>query len=145
MNSHIYEKCSWMRQCCHIQKRFECHRPMRKISVVLWNCSSFFYHHETNVWPEHSGPISMEAEGQATQISKRFWLCPVAHGTTFIPKQGSNWCSLQWKLRVLTTSPLGSAQILFFIFWKGDGDLEWSTFNVVLQRSSTQNHCWDPE
>ena len=40
-----------------------------KFSVVLLKWFIFFFnHHETNVWPEHStiGPISTEAEGQAT-------------------------------------------------------------------------------
>lgn len=59
----------WRRIVGHIQNRLESHKPMGETFssfMKLFIC--FLTIMRQNVWPEYStiGPISMEAEGQAT-------------------------------------------------------------------------------
>ena len=63
-----------------------------------------------------SSNVSVEQSYLASRPAFFFGCAVQLLGSQF-PDQGSNSCSLQWKLRVLTTGPPGNSQTCFFFFF----------------------------
>lgn len=62
----IFTRKMWGNALGHIKKKIWMPQADGKISIILWNCSSFFYHPEKNTWSEPAiiGHVSIEAENQ---------------------------------------------------------------------------------
>lgn len=87
------------------------------------------------------GPISMEAEVRQRRSAVLLQVLAISGGTldfSFIPEQDQTHGPCSEKVRSLDTGKCPDC-ILYFL--KGGRDLECSTFNRVMQRSSKQNYC----